>query len=467
MTDLIFNGGKYGAFLGNQQFTTRRLHFNNVQTAIYMNWNWLWAFKSLSINNCGVGINISSNGVNESVGSVLVQDSKIVNTPQGIVTSFTSQSSPPAGGTLVIDNVDFSGSTAAVASIDGKLVLAGGSRVASWVQGHGYTAESTGSATNSTCAGTNPSAASKDLRGSLTTVPKPRSLLNSDGSVFERARPQYEGLPISSFVSVKSNGAKGDGITDDTAAIQKIFNTTPLNKVVYFDYGAYVVSKTIRVPKQIKITGEIWPLIVASGTAFSDQKHPAPVFQVGQGGDSGHVEISDLIFTTKGPQPGAILIEWNLAKPAGTQGQSGMWDVHTRVGGTIGTGLQTETCAAQKSGGTISANPKCEGVFLMLHITSTASVYLENTWFWTADHDLDQSGENQLNIYTGRGVLVESQGPVWMYGTSAEHNTLYNYQIAHAKDIYMNGIQTETPFVPPHSNNDKTHPPTQKMIKCL
>jgi glucan 1,3-beta-glucosidase len=42
MTDLVFNGGQYGAFFGNQQFTTRNLTFNGCQTAIFMNWNWIW-----------------------------------------------------------------------------------------------------------------------------------------------------------------------------------------------------------------------------------------------------------------------------------------------------------------------------------------------------------------------------------------------------------------------------------------
>jgi hypothetical protein len=44
MTDLTFNGGKYGAFFGNQQFTTRNMTFNNCQTAIFMNWNWVSLF---------------------------------------------------------------------------------------------------------------------------------------------------------------------------------------------------------------------------------------------------------------------------------------------------------------------------------------------------------------------------------------------------------------------------------------
>jgi hypothetical protein len=47
MTDLTFNGGKYGAFFGNQQFTTRNMTFNNCQTAIFMNWNWVSLFSGL------------------------------------------------------------------------------------------------------------------------------------------------------------------------------------------------------------------------------------------------------------------------------------------------------------------------------------------------------------------------------------------------------------------------------------
>ena len=42
---------------------------------------------------------------------------------------------------------------------------------------------------------------------------------------------------------------------------------------------------------------------------------------------------------------------------------------------------------------------------------------------------------------------MESQGPVWMYGTSSEHSQLYNYQLANAKDVYMGIIQSETPYM--------------------
>jgi len=127
-----------------------------------------------------------------------------------------------------------------------------------------------------------------------------------------------------------------------------------------------------------------------------------------------------------------------------------------RIGGSAGTKLQSDTCAKNPTT-TAPANPACEGAFLLLHVTPQATIYLENNWFWVADHELDLSDHNQINIFNGRGVLIESEaGPVWLYGTSAEHSVLYNYQIANASNVYMALIQTETPYF--QSNPDASTP---------
>ncbi|KAH8815884.1 pectate lyase superfamily protein-domain-containing protein [Xylogone sp. PMI_703] len=442
MTDLTFNGGKYGAFFGNQQFTTRNLTFNNCQTAIFMNWNWAWTLQDVNINNCQIGIDMASGGAaTQSVGSVLLLDSKISNTPIGVSTVYHTDEGV-TNGTLIIDNVDFSENVPVAVSNAGTktTILAGNAKVTSWVQGNTYSGSNAG----------------KAIQAPLTSpATKPKTLLNSAGNVFTRSKPQYEDLPASSFISTKSNGAKGDGVTDDTAAIQAIFDSASENDIVYFDHGAYLITSTVKVPKNIKITGEIWPLIMAGGSkSFKDQSNPAPVFQVGQPGDQGSVEMSDLIFETAGPQPGAIMIEWNVAEAS--QGSAGMWDVHVRIGGSAGTDLQSNTCSKNPTV-TAAANPDCEGAFLLLHVTSQATIYLENNWFWVSDHELDLSDHNQINIFNGRGVLVGSeQGPVWMWGTSSEHSVLYNYQIANASNVYMALIQTETPYF--QSNPDATGP---------
>ena len=545
MTDLTFNGGNYGAFLGNQQFTTRNLTFNECNTAIYMNWNWAWSFKGISINDCGVGLNMSNGGFNQTVGTVLIQDSKISGTPKGVVTSFNDDSIPETGGSLILENVDFSDSAVAVEHTSGSKILDGNQVVDQWIQGNAYTpgssqskrfrrtlpkyaaskrqeedscqapdpepisatsapaptqtaAPSTGApptgtpdvppvnpstsapatsqppssptgtpgnppaspSTTSSSAPSDPTPSQKPdgpssgvacestpvskarVQSALPRPSKPAVLLDESGKVFERSKPLYENVPVDKFVSVKSAGAKGDGKTDDTKAIQTIFDNAKPDEIIYFDHGAYVITSTIKVPKNIKIHGEIWPLLMASGEAFGDQENPIPMLQVGQPGDKGTVEMSDLIIETKGPAPGAILVEWNVAEE--TQGSVGMWDVHLRIGGSAGTELQSDTCAKTPETPT-EPDPKCFGAFMLLHLTKTASGYFENNWWWVSDHELDLSDHGQINIYNGRGVLIESTGPVWMYGTASEHNVLYNYQVQNAKNVYMTLIQTETP----------------------
>lgn len=529
MTDLVFNGGNYGAFLGNQQFTTRNMTFKGCNTAIFVNWAWIWTFKSLTIDQCDIGIDMSNlaNSTNQTVGSVLILDSVMSNTGVGVKTSYNATSRPATGGTLLMHNVDFRTTQIGVAGANGvDQILPGSQLVNAWGQGDIYlsqpangsqpvkrapqaassapskpcttltttlaltstaTAEGTvaialttvtvsplpstatanpnanstsvstssqavgqnGTSTStptlipSTCALGAPPFTAARVQQNLLAPSLPPSLVGNSG-VFTRSKPQYEDVPVSSFISVKSAGAVGDGITDDTLAIQNIFNNARPDQVVHFDHGAYVVTQTVQVPSNIRITGEIWPLIMAKGSFFSDSNSPQPVFRVGQTGDTGSVELSDLIFETMGPLPGAIMMEWNVAETS--QGSCGLWDVHFRIGGSAGTELQQDTCLA-KVEGSFQFKPECAGSFLMMHITQQATAYLENVWFWVADHELDLPLHNQTNIYNGRGLLVESQGPVWLWGTASEHHQLYNYQFNNARDIFMGAIQTETAYM--------------------
>ncbi|KND92912.1 Glucan 1,3-beta-glucosidase [Tolypocladium ophioglossoides CBS 100239] len=428
MTDLTFNGGKYGAFFGNQQFTTRNLKFNNCNTAIYMNWNWVWALHGISINNCGIGIDMTSGGSTQTVGSVLLLDSTISNTPIGITTVYSPQQSG-TNATLVLDNVDMSSNVpiAVQNSASKQTILTGNALIASWVQGRSYTG-TTGTAG----------------QGTRASVAKPAALTDGSGKIVTKSKPQYDNVPASKFISVKSKGAKGDGKTDDTVCIQAVFNSIGADEIVYFDHGAYLITDTVKVPKNVRVVGEIWPVIMAGGNKnFQDQNNPKPVFQIGQPGDVGTVEMQDLIFETQGPQPGAIIIELNVEGQA--KGSAGLFDVHFRIGGAAGTQLQSDTCAKTPSVQT-TANPKCMGAFMLLHITASATAYLENVWLWVADHELDLGDHNQINIYNGRGMLIESTKGAWLWGTASEHSVLSNYQLNKAQNVYMAIIQTETAY---------------------
>ncbi|TMW62332.1 hypothetical protein Poli38472_009825 [Pythium oligandrum] len=436
MSDLTFNGGRIGAFLGNQQFTSRNLVFNGCDTAVIMNWNWLWTFKSLSINNCQVGVDMR----NQGVGSIVILDSSITNTPIGIVVPTNGNTNPRAANTLTIDNLVTNNVPQIVATPTGTTLRAGSTgavTVAGWAKGRSidYT---TGAAVEST------------VQGDFTPPQKPAVLLNN-GKVFERSRPQYENLAASQFVSARASGAKGDGVTDDTAALQNLFSANAnTGKVIFLDHGFYKVTSTLTIRPGTRITGEVWANIVASGSFFSDPSNPQPLLRVGLPGDTGVIELSDLAVMTQGPAGGAILIEWNNADPAGQQGVSGMWEVHARVGGSAGSNLQADKCSKNPTG-SATPDPACMAAFMLMRVGKTGGVYLENNWFWTSDHELDQASHNQVTLYAGRGFWSEStNGPVWMWGTASEHNVLYQYQFTNTKNVFMGAIQTETPYYQSH-----------------
>jgi len=150
-----------------------------------------------------------------------------------------------------------------------------------------------------------------------------------------------------------------------------------------------------------------------------------------------------VLFSTVGPSPGVIMVEWNVHDPTGQQGAAGMWDTPFRFGGATGTAMTSKECPQT------SRNAACQASYLGLHLTSGSSAYLEGTWVWTADHDLDTNESTNITVFSGRGILSESQGPVWMIGTASEHAALYQYNIVNAKNHWIGFAQTETPYYQP------------------
>jgi glucan 1,3-beta-glucosidase len=331
------------------------------------------------------------------VGSVTVIDSVITNTPIGIKTAWTSNASPATGGSLVLENVHLTNVPTAVQGPTGIALAgtAGTTTIGAWVEGHTYSP-------------TGPS----NFQGAVNPFPRPASLL-SGSNFFARSKPQYGTLPSTSFASARSAGATGNGVTDDSTAIQNLINSaTAAGKVVFFDAGIYKVTTTITIPPGAKIVGETYPLIMGTGSFFSNMNSPQPVVRVGStAGQTGSIEWSDMIVATQGANPGATLIQWNLASPA--TNPSGMWDVHTRIGGFTGSNLQVAQCRTTAA----QPNAACIAAFMSMEITNIASgIYMENVWLWTADHDNDDPADTQITIFNGRGLSIASAvGNIWLY----------------------------------------------------
>ncbi|GAB7348730.1 hypothetical protein MBLNU459_g7467t1 [Dothideomycetes sp. NU459] len=440
MNDLIFYGGLNGMVLGNQQFTMRNLTFFGSVTAIDQIWDWSWTYKSVNINNCSVGLNMASGGVTaQSVGSVTFIDSSINDTPVGILTAHDAGSLPPTGGSLILENVQLSNVPVAVQGPTGTALAGstGSMTIAAWGEGHEYTP-------------TGPI----NFEGPITPNNRPASLLVGS-KYYERSKPQYQSYPIFAFLSARSAGAKGDGVTDDTHALQAvILAAAAQNKILFLDAGDYKVTKTVYVPRNSRIVGESYSVIFSSGSFFSNINSPQPMLKIGQVGETGTVELSDMIVSTQGAQAGAILVEYNLASPSGSP--SGIWDVHARIGGFAGSDLQVAECPTTPTVATPPApvNTNCIAAYLTMHVTKSATgLYMENVWLWTADHDVEDPALTQITVYAGRGLLIESlPGTLWLVGTAVEHHTKYQYQLVDTKDVFMGLIQTETPYYQPNPN---------------
>ncbi|CCM01933.1 uncharacterized protein FIBRA_04006 [Fibroporia radiculosa] len=443
MGDMVFNGGQYGMSVGNQQFTVRNVTINNAQTAL------LDAGTGITINSCEIGFALATtngvtNGDSQGVGSETIIDAAITD-----VTYFiqTAEATTSLDGSIVLNNIQLTNVGTAVGAANGDVVLAGGTfLIDSWAQGNVYSGTSgTGTFT----------------QGYINSISRPSSVLASSGWIFEKGHPQYIDYAPSQFMSVKSQGAVGDANTDDTAAIQAVFDNYAGCYIIFFDAGIYLVSDTITIPAGSQVVGEAWTTIMGYGENFEDYNNPQAVIQVGaSSGDEGLAEFTDMIFSTRGPTAGAIVVEWNVHDPAGQQGAAGTWDTYIILGGRDGTNLQYAECPA----GSSSDGNQCFAAFMGLYITSSASAYLEGLWVWLADHDLDSSTESVERPWHSFGIArprmddrdfeyvkISADDSVYLFTLISpdEHSILYQYGLVNAANHYMGFIQTETPYFQP------------------
>ena len=114
--------------------------------------------------------------------------------------------------------------------------------------------------------------------------------------------------PVSAWVSVMRLGAKGDGSTDDTRAIQQAIDT---HRVIYFPMGRYVVTDTLRLKPDTVLVG-LHPsrtqIVLPDGTAgFAGVGKPRALVESSAGG---HDIVTGLGLFTGGINPRATALLW-------------------------------------------------------------------------------------------------------------------------------------------------------------
>ncbi|KAA8645848.1 hypothetical protein EYZ11_010009 [Aspergillus tanneri] len=249
--------------------------------------------------------------------------------------------------------------------------------------------------------------------------------------------PTYKEYGVNEVMNIKSVPGKpvlGDGSTDDTRNINTILAEYNDCKLIYFPAGTYIVTNTIFVPSGKRIIGDAFASVISAvGSNFANAAEPRAMIRFGYPGDVGVLQVSDMMFSVADILPGCLMAEVNIA---GKQpGDVGFWNTHFRVGGAVGSKVQTHCNGSPAN---------CKAAWGIIRLSTTSSAYIENMWGWTADHDLD--GGNIQNIATGRGMLVEATRATWLLGTGFEHHTLYQYNFERARNVFSALQQSESPY---------------------
>jgi hypothetical protein len=354
VSDLEFFGGNIGFRAGSQQYTARNLQFTSCLTGVSMIWDWGFTWKNINFKSVWVAFDCTSIGGLDSqgTGSITVLG-KVKKTwllrnftdmiQFGIDSKFDSVPYPITlrnGGPypdILLDNLYIRNSASVVLISGGETIFKGKKihkqarsgtylttglskgtpgelYVTSWAYGRRYTSLG-GSGTFT--------------YGMLDPAPqKPESLLDPEGEYFVRSRPQYESYAASAFIIATANGVANDATGDQTSAINTLLNSN-VGSPIFFPAGIYLVKGTVHVPVGSIIVGEGWSQIMGTGSYFEDELNPKVMVRVGAPGDSGIIQISDMLFTVKGPTAGAILMEWNVHES--TQGSGKLEIVSTSL----------------------------------------------------------------------------------------------------------------------------------------
>jgi hypothetical protein len=225
-------------------------------------------------------------------------------------------------------------------------------------------------------------------------------------------------------VSVRDYGAVGDGVTDDTTAIQTAINSA---KSVFFPAGTYRVTSTIIVGTQRALKGEylqgIWTLGGASVIygSYDDIGDGNPIMRAATTGSTQAISVENLTFRSANDVSSADL---SAATSAGLVG----FDVRGIKQGTqfVGCSFRSLTNAVAAIGDAADGNyedkvtfDKCffTSCYKAVDVNPTAGLHFVNCWFDECYDWIDCTGQvalvnTRFNQSSYASELVQIKGSV-------------------------------------------------------
>ncbi len=229
--------------------------------------------------------------------------------------------------------------------------------------------------------------------------------------------------PTSQWVNIRSLGVKGDGTSDDTAAIQHAIDTT---KVLYVPSGRYIVRDTIRLRPDTVLIG-LHPSITQfdlpdNTPGFGGIGAPKPLLETPKGGDN---IVSGIGLFTGGINPRAVAALWQ-------SGANSLMDDVRFLGGH-GTNNPDGT-RWNPYNDTHSADPdmhkRWDGQYPSLWVTNGGGGTFTNLW--------------SVDTYAQSGMTVsDTKTPGRVYELSNEHHVRVEIALNRVENWDFYAPQTE------------------------
>jgi Pectate lyase superfamily protein/SMP-30/Gluconolactonase/LRE-like region len=229
--------------------------------------------------------------------------------------------------------------------------------------------------------------------------------------------------PTSQWVNIHTLGVKGDGKTDETAAIQHAIDTT---KVIYVPSGRYVVHDTIHLKPDTVLIG-LHPSITQfdlpdNTQGFGGVGAPKALLETPRGGDN---IVSGIGLFTGGINPRAVSALWQ-------SGENSLMDDVRFLGGH-GTN-NPDGSRWNPYNDTHSADPdmkkRWDGQYPSLWITNGGGGTFTNLW--------------SVDTYAQTGVLVsDTTTPGKVYELSNEHHVRVEIALHRVENWDLYAPQTE------------------------
>ncbi|OLP20483.1 hypothetical protein BST81_00285 [Leptolyngbya sp. 'hensonii'] len=236
------------------------------------------------------------------------------------------------------------------------------------------------------------------------------------------AAPSLSLPPDSGYVNVKDFGAKGDGVTDDTAVLRKTISRSKESgaiRSIYFPNGTYLVSDTLEWgDKRKDVRGQSRDGVVIklkdNAPGFQNPNRPKKVLQVefGHGGQNFDQHLSNLTVDVGRGNPGAIGIGFH------TNNTGGIRDVvirssdpqkrgHTGLSldkAWPGPGLIHRVAVDGFEIGIFVTHDQYSMTFETITLTNQRQVGFVNSWNTVAIHNL--SSRNRVPAVENRGKMA-------------------------------------------------------------